>query len=122
MKILDAIFSGIAYILHPERPRDGWLGEIKFPTDYTAEEVGTRLDQAAAANPAFKNWRISIVDLMKLTHPDDPDEAASMANRRALASELGRDTYEGSSEDNRWLHGQVFKAIQQRGIPLPPAE
>ncbi len=116
--ILGAIVGGIARIIHPDKPRE-WFENVRFPTDYSAEEVAERLDAAAAANPQFKNWRISVVDLMKLANPDDPDGAASKENRTALAAELGRKDYSGSIDDNNWLHAEVFKAIQQRGIPLP---
>ncbi len=37
----------------------------------------------------------------------------------SLAAEMGRDDYTGTAEDNLWLHAQVFKALQHRGIPLP---
>lgn len=118
MRILNAIVGAIARIVHPDKPRE-FFENVRFPTDRTADEVAVALDAAAAANPGFKNWRTSIVDLMKLTHTEDPDGSAGFENRKALASELGRDNYQGSADDNRWLHAQVFKAIQQRGIPLP---
>jgi len=118
MKMLDMIVGGIARILHPGKPRE-WFENVRFPTDYPPEEVAARLDAAAAANPQFKNWRTSVVDLMKLANPDDPDAASSMASRKQLAAELDRPDYDGDADDNNWLHAQVFKAIQQRGIPLP---
>lgn len=121
MSILGRIVGAIARIIHPDKPRE-WFANTNFPTDYTAAEVAECLDEAAKANPAFKNWQTSIVDLMKLTHTEDPDGSASMENRTALAKELGRNDYEGSAEDNHWLHAQVFKAIQQRGIPMPSAD
>lgn len=118
MGILSAIVGAIARIIHPEKPRE-WFENVRFPTDRSADEVAASLDAAAAANPGFKNWRTSIVDLMKLTHPDNPDEASSLPKRTALAAELGRTDYTGTGEENIWLHGQVFKAVQQHGIPLP---
>jgi hypothetical protein len=120
MSFIGAIVSGIARILHPEKPRE-WFENVRFPTDYTAQEVAARLDAAAEANPQFRNWAVSIVDLMKLSHPDNPDEASSLENRKQLAAELGNANYTGTGEENRWLHAEVFKAIQQRGIPLPAA-
>lgn len=129
MKILESIVGAIARIIHPDKPRE-WFENVRFPTDLPAKEVAARLDEAAKANPQFKNWRTSIVDLMKLTHPDDPDGASSPARRAELAAELapvvspnnvGRPDYTGTAEENRWLHDEVFKAIQQRGIPLPTA-
>lgn len=118
MSILGTIVGAIARIIHPDKPRE-WFANIHLPTDFTADEVAARLDAAAAASPQFKNWRTSIVDLMKLAHPDDPDGAASLENRTALADELGKSGYTGTAEENIWLHAEVFKAIQQRGIPLP---
>lgn len=120
MSILSAIVGGIARILHPDKPRE-WFANLTFPTDLSADEVATDLDKAAEASPQFKNWKTSIVDLMKLSHPDDPDEASSMARRTELAGELGRTDYTGTAEQNGWLHDEVFKAIQQRGIKLPSA-
>jgi hypothetical protein len=118
MSILGKIVGAIARFVHPDKPR-AWFDQVRFPTDHSAEDVAAALDKAAEANPGFKNWRASIVDLMKLTHADGPDEAASFDNRKALAKELGRDYYEGTPADNDWLRAEVFKAIQQRGIPLP---
>lgn len=118
MSILTAIVSGIARILHPDKPRE-FFENVRFPTDLSADEVAVRLDAAAAANPQFKNWKTSIVDLMKLTHPDDPDGAASKDNRKQLAAELGNTNYQGLDTENDWLRAEVFKAIKQRGIPLP---
>lgn len=120
MRILNAIVGAIARILHPDKPRE-WFENVRLPTDISERAVAAALDKAAKANPGFKNWRTSIVDLMKLSHPEQPDEAASMENRKELASELGKPDYSGSAKENAWLHGQVFKAIQQRGIPMPEA-
>lgn len=121
MSILGAIVSGIARILHPGKPRE-FFENVRFPTDFPAEEVAARLDEAAKENPQFKNWRASVVDLIKLSHPDDPDGASSKAKRKELAAELGRPDYDGDADDNEWLRAQVFKAIQQRGIPMPKVE
>lgn len=119
--IFGAIVGAIARFRHPDKPRE-WLADWKLPTDLSVGEVSDALDAAAAANPQFKNWRTSIVDLMKLTHTEDPDGSASKENRTALAAELGRPDYTGTATENRWLHAEVFKAIQQRGIPLPDAD
>lgn len=118
MSILKAIVSGIARILHPDKPRE-WFENVRFPTDLSPVDVAVALDEAAKANPGFKNWRTSIVDLMKLSHAEDPDGAASLENRTALAVELGCDDYTGTAAQNEWLRVKVLKAIEQRGIPLP---
>jgi hypothetical protein len=61
------------------------------------------------------NWRESIVDLMKLLSID-----ASLANRKALAAELG---YTGDTEDsaamNIWLHKQVMQKLADNGGLVP---
>ncbi len=60
------------------------------------------------------NWRTSIVDLMKLIGVD-----SSYGNRKELATELGRENYEGSAEDNIWLHKQTMKALAENGGKVP---
>ena len=61
------------------------------------------------------NWRQSIVDLMKLLSID-----SSLANRKALAAELG---YSGDTEDsaamNIWLHKQVMQKLADNGGLVP---
>ena len=61
------------------------------------------------------NWRTSIVDLLKLLNID-----SSLANRTALAKELG---YTGSTSDsasmNLWLHKQVLRKLQESGGKVP---
>jgi hypothetical protein len=61
------------------------------------------------------NWRYSIVDLMSLLGMDH-----SLANRKALAQELG---YTGNMNDsasmNIWLHKQVMKRMAQNGGKVP---
>ncbi len=60
------------------------------------------------------NWRTSIVDLMKLIGLD-----ASYAERKELAEELGRTDYEGSADDNIWLHKQVMSELAKNGGKVP---
>jgi len=61
------------------------------------------------------DWRNSIVDLLTLTGID-----SSMANRRALATELG---YTGDLNDsapmNIWLHKQVMRKLAENGGIVP---
>jgi hypothetical protein len=126
MSIIGSVFlsivGGIAHLLHPDKPRK-YFADVELRTDVPIEEVYACLDAAAAGTP-LAGWRDrhSVVDLMKLTHPEDPDKAASMANRKRLAGELGDDDYSGTPEENEWLFDKVIKAIQQRGLPLPKVE
>lgn len=121
MSILKTIVVGIvahiAHLRHPDKPRV-YLPDVELPTDLTEQEVRAALAAAATEFPQFADWEHSIVDLLKLTHPEDP-EAASFANRKALAEEQGIAEYVGSVKQNVDLHRLTMKALRQHGIPLP---
>ncbi|MEO7712893.1 MAG: DUF3597 domain-containing protein [Gemmatimonadaceae bacterium] len=78
-------------------------------------DVAARLDEMKAASSQKLNWRESIVDLMKLVGID-----SDLANRRALAQELG---YTGDTNDsakmNVWLHKQVMAKLAENGGTVP---
>ena len=75
-------------------------------------DVAQRLDARPGADKL--NWRTSIVDLMKLLGLDP-----SYANRKELAQEMGRTDYEGSAEDNVWLHKVTMQRLAQNGGKVP---
>ena len=78
-------------------------------------DVETVLETMAAGNKQNLDWRNSIVDLMKLVGID-----SSLANRKALAQELG---YTGDMNDsasmNIWLHKQVLRKLSENGGHVP---
>ena len=78
-------------------------------------DVETVLETMAAGTNKKLDWRYSIVDLMTLVGID-----SSLANRRALAQELG---YTGDMNDtapmNIWLHKQVLKHLSENGGKVP---
>jgi len=78
-------------------------------------DVETVLETMAAGTKQDLDWRNSIVDLMKLTGID-----SSLANRKALAQELG---YTGDMNDsatmNIWLHKQVLRKLSENGGQVP---
>ena len=78
-------------------------------------DVETVLETMAAGTNQKLDWRNSIVDLMKLTGID-----SSLANRKALAQELG---YTGDMNDsatmNIWLHKQVLRHLSENGGQVP---
>jgi len=78
-------------------------------------DVETVLETMAAGNKQTLDWRNSIVDLMKLVGMD-----SSLANRKALAQELG---YTGDMNDsapmNIWLHKQVLRKLSENGGHVP---
>ena len=78
-------------------------------------DVELVLETMAAGTPQKLDWRNSIVDLMKLVGID-----SSLANRKALAQELG---YTGDMNDsatmNVWLHKQVMRKLAENGGHVP---
>ena len=79
----------------------------------TTVDVAQRLDKIEGSDKL--NWRTSIVDLLKLLSIDP-----SYENRKQLAGELGRSDYEGTAEDNIWLHKRVMQEIADHGGNVPP--
>lgn len=62
------------------------------------------------------NWKISIVDLLKLLDID-----SSLAARKELATELGCpvDFMKDSAKMNTWLHKEVLRQIAANGGNIP---
>ncbi|ARU15150.1 DUF3597 domain-containing protein [Croceicoccus marinus] len=77
-------------------------------------EVDVEARLASMGEGKDLNWRSSIVDLMKLLDID-----AGYANRKELAAEMGRTDYEGSAEDNIWMHKQVMRELAANGGKVP---
>lgn len=82
------------------------------PAPINEVDVEARLNGMSGADKL--DWRVSIVDLMKLIGVD-----SSYANRKALAQELGRSNYSGSAEDNIWLHRTTMQALARNGGKVP---
>jgi hypothetical protein len=78
-------------------------------------DVGALLDGLAANASEKLNWKISIVDLMKVLSID-----SSLTARKELAKELN---YDGDTHDsatmNIWLHKQLMKKLAEHGGKLP---
>jgi len=78
-------------------------------------DVELVLETMASGTSQKLDWRNSIVDLMKLVGID-----SSLANRKALAQELG---YTGDMNDsaamNVWLQKQVMRKLAENGGHVP---
>lgn len=72
--------------------------------------------ETLAANQTEKlDWKVSIVDLMKLLKLD-----SSLGERKKLAQELGyAGAFDGSAEMNTWLHKQVMTKVAESGGRVP---
>ena len=79
-------------------------------------EVVAKLEALAAANPQKLNWKVSIVDLLKLLDID-----SSFGARKELAVELGcpAELMGDSAKMNMWLHKTVLKKIAENGGNIP---
>ena len=113
--IKEAIFGKEAKANEaPEKTGNAWAdAPIVEQKSTSVVNVENSLDSMPGADRL--NWRTSIVDLMKLIGVD-----SSYENRKALATELGRDDYSGSAEDNIWLHKRTMRELAANGGEVPP--
>ncbi|MFZ2219949.1 MAG: DUF3597 domain-containing protein [Rhodoferax sp.] len=79
-------------------------------------DVVAKLAALAAANPEKLNWKVSIVDLLKLLGLD-----SSLTARKALAAELNcpAEKMGDSAQMNMWLHKTVLQKLAQNGGNIP---
>lgn len=86
------------------------------PVAIAVVDVVAQLEDAAAANPQKLNWKVSIVDLLKLLDLD-----SSLAARKELAAELGcpADKMGDSAQMNMWLHKTVLQKLADNGGNIP---
>ena len=87
------------------------------PVAIPVVDVVSKLEALAKANPEKLDWKVSIVDLLKLLGMD-----SSLAARKELAAELGcpADKIGGDySEMNVWLHKTVLQKIADNGGNIP---
>ena len=88
------------------------------PVAMSEVDVVSKLEGLAKANPAKLNWKVSIVDLLKLLDLDSSSDA-----RKELATELGcpADMMSDSARMNTWLHKEVLRQIAANGGNIPKA-
>ena len=86
------------------------------PVAISEVDVVSKLEALAKANPAKLNWKVSIVDLLKLL-----DLESSFEARKELATELGcpADLMSDSAKMNTWLHKEVLRQIAKNGGNIP---
>ena len=86
------------------------------PAPIAVVDVVARLEGLAAEHPEKLNWKVSIVDLLKLLGLD-----SSFAARKGLATELGcpPDKMGDSAQMNMWLHKSVLRKLADNGGNIP---
>ena len=79
-------------------------------------DVVTQLEGLAGQHAEKLNWKVSIVDLLKLLNLD-----SSLATRKDLATELGcpADKMADSAAMNMWLHKTVLQKLAANGGNIP---
>ena len=82
----------------------------------TVVDVVAQLEARAAASSQKLNWRVSIVDLLKLLEID-----SSLSARKELAAELNcpAELMSDSAQMNMWLHKTVLARIAENGGNIP---
>ena len=85
------------------------------PADAAKVDIAAVLDDLNEKNPETLDWRVSIVDLLKVLGID-----SSLAHRKELAAEL---KYDGDTNDsakmNMWLHEKVIAQVAANGGKVP---
>jgi len=86
------------------------------PASISVVDVVAKLEGLAAAHSEKLNWRVSIVDLMKLLGLD-----SSFAARKELAVELAcpAEKMGDSAQMNMWLHKTVLQKLAANGGNIP---
>jgi Domain of unknown function (DUF3597) len=86
------------------------------PVAIAVVDVVAKLEGLAASNREKLNWKVSIVDLLKLLGLD-----SSFAARKALATELGcpPEKMGDSAQMNMWLHKTVLQKLAENGGNVP---
>jgi hypothetical protein len=106
--------SGAAAAPAPGAPASG--APVSVPADVAAKvDIAAVLDDLNEKNPETLDWRVSIVDLLKVLGLD-----SSLAARKDLAAEL---KYDGDTHDsakmNIWLHEKVIALVAANGGKVP---
>jgi hypothetical protein len=102
----------------PTIPQPLQSGPVKpaAPVAVPMVDVVSKLENLAAESKQKLDWKVSIVDMMKLLNMDSSFEA-----RTELATELGcpPELMKESAKMNVWLHKTVLQKIAENGGNIP---
>jgi len=100
----------------PAAPQTTMAAVAAPPTAIPVLDVVAQLEGLAASNAQKLNWRVSIVDLLKLLDLD-----SSFGARKELATELGcpAEKMGDSAQMNMWLHKAVLQKLADNGGNIP---
>jgi hypothetical protein len=119
MSLFNSILEklGIRSAAAAEAPAAGQATPTSAPAAAITEvDVVTKLEGLAASSAEKLNWKVSIVDLLKLLGLD-----SSLTARKELATELGcpAQAMGDSAQMNTWLHKTVLQKLAQNGGNIP---
>ena len=123
--IVSAIFRLTTYSQAGLRPHGAFHDDVfisnafrgiwRPPSRFRKPTYRGILEKLAANQTEKLDWKVSIVDLMKLLKLD-----SSLGERKKLAQELGyAGALDGSAEMNTWLHKQVMTKVAESGGRVP---
>lgn len=112
MSLFSKILEKLGFNAHAAEAPAAEAGAGTASIDITAQ-----MESRAAAAAEKLNWKVSIVDLLKLLGLD-----SSLAARKELATELGcpADLMGDSAQMNVWLHKTVMQKLAANGGNVPP--
>ncbi len=89
---------------------------VAAPVAISEVDVVANLEALAKAHAEKLNWKVSIVDLLKLLGLD-----SSLAARKELAAELAcpAEKMGDSAQMNMWLHKTVLQKLAANGGNIP---
>lgn len=89
---------------------------VAAPVAISEVDVVAKLEALAGAHAEKLNWKVSIVDLLKLLGLD-----SSLAARKELAAELAcpAEKMADSAQMNMWLHKTVLQKLAANGGNIP---
>ena len=97
-------------------PKPSTITKMEPPKPVAVSEVDVVKQLEKLSSGKNLDWKVSIVDLLKLLEIDSSREA-----RNELATELGcpADLMKDSAKMNVWLHKTVLKKIAENGGNIP---
>jgi len=106
----------VAEVEKEDAPKVSTISKMEAPKPVAVSEVDVveKLEKLSVGSEL--DWKVSIVDLLKLLDIDSSREA-----RNELATELGcpADLMHDSAKMNVWLHKEVLKKIAENGGNIP---
>lgn len=115
-KILETLGFGSKAQAAPAEVSAPAAAPSATPQAIPVVDVVSKLEGLAAKHPEKLNWKVSIVDLLKLLGLD-----SSLTARKELANELGcpAEKLGDSAQMNTWLHKTVLQKLADNGGNVP---